>query len=135
MNLYKTVTLMDNQNFDLSIEFVTMSGETKHKTSNLNELRQLYVSWTDIFMVKITHTYDYRNYEDPDVYYSDTNFVFNEISFNCFNYLIYYILTESTIGSNNIVTVVKSSENIYEFKGLYEDDSLHFGIGSYLRRL
>ena len=126
---------MDNPNPDLFIEFISLSGEEICKTSNLKELEHLYYSWTNKFKVKIFHTYDYKNIEEPDIYCTDTQFVFNNIGFNTFPDLIYHILTESTIGAINIVTVIKSSEKIYESKYLYEEDFLDFGTRLYLRRL
>ena len=129
---------MDKSNPDLFIEFVLLSGETIYKTSNLDELKRLYDTWTTVFIDRssyIIHCRDYTDPENPDIFCSDTKFVFDGISFNCFNVLTYHILTTSTVGSNNIVTVVKSPEKIYEFKHLYEDDSLNFGISSYLRRI
>lgn len=128
--------MMHNPNPDLSIEFISISGETLHKISNLKDLRCLYYSWSYIFGVKIRHIYSNNNPEEVSGNYcSNTKFIFNNISYSNFSILIYHILTESTIGANNIVTVIKSSEEIYESKYLYENDCLNFGIRLYLRRL
>ena len=126
---------METSNADLSIEFISMSGEVIQKTSNLEDLRTLYYSWTKTFRVKIVHAYDYNDLEEPYVFCSDTQFVFNNIGFNTFPDLIYHILTKSTIGANNIVTVIKSPKETYESMYLYEADSLNFGICTYLIRL
>jgi hypothetical protein len=126
---------MDTPNPKLSIEFVTMSGEVLQKTSNLDDVRALYYSWTNKFRVKIIHTRDYSNFEDPDVFWSDTQFVFNEVGFNTFPDLIYNILTTSVIGANNVVMIIKSPEETYESRSLDDSDTLNFGIRAYLRRL
>ena len=126
--------MMDKPNPDLSIEFISLAGEIIHKTTNLEDIRRLYYSWSYIFRVKIIHNYDYSE-KEPGDYCSDTKFVFNDIGFINFSDLLYHILTESTIGANNIVTVIKSPEQIYEAKYLYENDSLNLGIRSYLKRL
>ena len=126
---------MNKPNPNLYIEFISLSGEVLYKTVNLEDLRRIYYSWTYIFTVKVIHNYNYSDLEEPGNYSSDTKFVFNGISFTNFSILIYHILTESTIGANNIVTVVKSSEEIYESKYLYENDYLNIGISSYLKRL
>jgi hypothetical protein len=126
---------MEVPNADLSIEFVSLSGEVLHKTSNLEDLSCLYYSWIKIFTVKLIHTHIYSDLEEINVFYSDTAFSFDDIIFNNFSTLTYYILTNSTIGAINIVTVIKSSKKIYQFKNRYEDDSLRFGISSYIERL
>lgn len=129
---------MDKPNPELFIDFVLLSGETIYKTSNLDDIKHLYDKWTTVFIDKssyIIHCRDFSDPENPDIYCSDTAFEFNGRCFNCFNELIYHILTTAAIGSKNIVTVVKSPEKIYEFKNLHEDDSLNFGISSYLRRI
>jgi hypothetical protein len=126
---------MEVPNADLSIEFVSLSGEVLHKTSNLEDLSCLYYSWIKKFGVKLIHTHIYSDLEEINVFYSDTAFSFDGIIFNSFSSLTYYILTNSTIGAINIVTVIKSSKKIYQFKNRYEDDSLRFGISSYIERL
>jgi hypothetical protein len=126
---------MEVPNADLSIEFVSLSGEVLHKTSNLEDLSCLYYSWINKFGVKLIHTHIYSDLEEINVFYSDTAFSFDDIIFNNFSTLTYYILTNSTIGAINIVTVIKSSKKIYQFKNRYEDDSLRFGISSYIERL
>jgi hypothetical protein len=126
---------MDIPNPKLSIEFISLSGEIIHKTSDLLDIKRLYYSWIYKFNIRIIHTYVSSDLEELDIFYSDTKFIFNDISFNNFPDLIYHILTKSTVDSNNIVTVVKSSKTIYEFKNLDEDDILKFGIRMYLERL
>jgi hypothetical protein len=126
---------MDTTNPKLSIEFVAMSGEVLQKTSSLDDIRALYYSWTNKFRVKIIHTRDYINLEEPDVFWSDTQFVFNEVGFNTFPDLIYNILTTSVIGANNVVMVIKSPEETYKSSSLDDSDTLNFGIRAYLRRL
>jgi hypothetical protein len=126
---------MNKPNPNLFIEFISLSGEVLYKTLNLVDLRHIYYSWTYIFRVKVIHNYNYSDLEEPGNYSSDTKFVFNGISFTNFSILIYHILTESTIGAINIVTVIKSSEDIYESKYLYENDYLNIGICAYLKRL
>ena len=126
---------MEGLNPDLFIEFISLSGEVIHKTSNLEELRSLYYSWTTVFKVKTVHTYDYNDLEEPNVFNSDTRFFFNDIGFTTFPDLMYHILTKSTIGANNIVTVIKSPEMTYECMYLYESNSLNFGFHAYLRRI
>ena len=128
---------MNKPNPVLFIDFVLLSGEIIHKTSNLDDTKRLYDTWTSVFIDNssyIIHCRDFSDPENPDIYCSDTAFEFNDRCFNCFNELIYHILTTSTVGSKNIVTVIKSPEKIYEFKNLYEDDSLNFGVSSFLRR-
>lgn len=127
---------MDKLNPVLSIEFVTLSGDVIHKTSNLLDLKRIYYSWIYKFRVRIIHTYITSDLEELDNYYSDTKFIFNGFGFNNFPDLSYHILTESTIGVNNIVTVIKSSKTIYDFKNLNEDDDLlKSGIRMYLERI
>jgi hypothetical protein len=126
---------MNKPNPNLFIEFISLSGEVLYKTVNLEDLRHIYYSWSYIFRVKVIHNYNYNDLEEPGNYSSDTKFVFNGFSFTNFSFLIYHILTESTIGAINIVTVIKSSEDIYESKYLYENDYLNIGICAYLKRL
>lgn len=125
---------------NLSIEFISITGERIHKTENLEELENLYPPWMMEFNVNIIDLKDYNNLdnEEPNILYSDTTFVFNGITFNDFSCLIYHILTESTIGANNIVTVIRSCKHIYTFVELEDDKFFNNwtnGMRKYLERL